>query len=149
AAVLSGCFRSAGGSLEPTPVAFNGDASAEEQTPPILTETPTEAASEPTEEAVAILPTAELAPEPPTPLPLPDEGDVAALPGAQGAAALGITPTQPVIATLPTATAAPLPPVPPTVGPTPTFTSVPFNPLPPTPTCTQFMPPAEGEAIPL
>jgi len=154
AAVLSGCFRSAGGSLEPTPVAFNGDAPVEEETPPIPTETPTEVVEtepteEPTEEAVAILPTAEIATEPPTPLPLPDEGDVAALPGDQGGAGMEITPTQPVIAMLPTNTTAPLPTIPPTIGPTPTFTSVPFNPLPPTPTFTQFMPPAEGEAIPL
>ena len=146
AAALSGCFRSAGGSLEPTPVAFEGAAPIE-----LPSQTPTdtgEVTEEPTEEAV-FLPTAEIATEPPTPLPLPGEGDVAALPGSQGAAGMEITPTQPVIAMFPTNTTAPLPTIPPTVGPTATFTSVPFNPLPPTPTFTQFMPPAQGEAMPL
>ena len=50
AAVLSGCFRSAGGSLEPTPVAFDGGMVAQ-QTPVVLPSlTPTVADIEPTTE---------------------------------------------------------------------------------------------------
>src|SRR5690554_3314875 len=137
AAVLSGCFRSAGGSLEPTPVAFDGGMVAQ-QTPVVLPSlTPTVADIEPTTE----LPT-----EPPTPIPpspTPTEADIAALPGDQGGADFGLTPTEPVIAMLPTFTSIPLPTAQPTAGPTATFTSIPFNPLPPTPTYTQFMPPAQ------
>lgn len=133
-AVLSGCFRSAGGSLEPTPVAFDGAGAAQDTPIPLPSLTATE--------TVAEEPTPEIATEPPTPIPpSPTESGVAALPGDQGGAALGLTPTQPVIAMLPTAQ--------PTAGPTATFTSVPFNPLPPTPTYTQFIPPAQGEALPL
>ncbi len=143
AAVLSGCFRSAGGSLEPTPVAFDGGMVAQ-QTPVVLPSlTPTVADIEPT---------TEIATEPPTPIPpspTPTEADIAALPGDQGGADFGLTPTEPVIAMLPTFTSIPLPTAQPTAGPTATFTSIPFNPLPPTPTYTQFMPPAQGEAMPL
>lgn len=140
--VLSGCFRSAGGSLEPTPVAFQGAAIVEDTPIPLPSLTPTDVADEE--------PTPEIATEPPTPLaPLPTEDGAAALPGDQGGADLGLTPTEPIIAMLPTNTTVPLPTALPTIGPTATFTSVPFNPLPPTPTYTQFIPPAAGEALPL
>lgn len=137
-AVLSGCFRSAGGSLEPTPVAFDGAGAAQDTPIPLPSLTATETAADE--------PTPEIATEPPTPIPpSPTESGVAALPGAD----LGLTPTQPVIAMLPTNTTIPLPTAQPIAGPTATFTSVPFNPLPPTPTYTQFIPPAQGEALPL
>src|SRR5690606_36030852 len=118
AATLSGCFRSAGGSLEPTPVTF-GEAA---QLPPVPSLTAT------TEQE----PTPEIATEPPTPIPpSPTSADLAALPGDLTGL---LSPTAPVIALLPTNTSIPLPTPAPLLGPTATFTSVPFNPLPPTPT---------------
>ncbi len=139
ATALSGCFRSAGGSLEPTPVAFG---SGELSLPsPALTLTPTG-------EAENAEPTPEIATEPPTPIPpSPTSPGVAAFPG-------DLTPTQPIVAMVPTNTTVPLPTPQPIIGPTMTFTSVPFNPLPPTPTFTQFIPPVAGvqtggEALPL
>lgn len=139
ATALSGCFRSAGGSLEPTSVAFGA---GEVPLPsPALTLTPTGAAGE-------FEPTPELATEPPTPIPpSPTAPGVAVFPG-------NVTPTQPIIAMVPTNTTVPLPTPQPIIGPTMTFTSVPFNPLPPTPTFTQFIPPVAGvqtggDAVPL
>lgn len=139
ATALSGCFRSAGGSLEPTPVAFGAGEVALPS--PALTLTPTG-------EAGGFEPTLEIATEPPTPIPpSPTSPGVAVFPG-------DLTPTQPIIAMIPTNTTAPLPTPQPIIGPTMTFTSVPFNPLPPTPTFTQFIPPVAGvqtggDAVPL
>lgn len=140
---LSGCFRSAGGSLEPTPVAFDGAGAAQETPLPLPSLTATGTGED-------FEPTPEIATEPPSPIPpSPTAPDAAALPG-QGGEAVGFLPTNTFIP-LPTAT--PLPTETPTVGPTATFTSVPFVPLPPTPTYTLFMPPVGGqvgaEALPL
>jgi len=148
---LSGCYRSIGGSLEPTPV---GDvAQAEPGLPPF--------------EA----PTAETVTEMPSPFPtlgdaietpqsaaglLPGQGgaEVAAVPSLTAVLPPSFTP-RPLPTNTPAATPLPPPTQPPaitsspTVGPTATFTSVPFRPILPSPTYTPFWSGAPVEAQPL
>jgi LysM repeat protein len=173
---LAGCYRSAGGNLEPTPVDRSGTSVAANTPIPMPSFTPEGQAADtgtgtPTVESVIETPTATeplVSPtvepaQPGTDTPVPTSVDASAQ-------SIGPSPTNtaPVIAQLPTNTPTPLPsntplptntplpsntpitPSPTAGGPTATFTVQPFNTLPPSPTYTPFSPPGGAqEAVPL
>lgn len=168
---LTGCYRSAGGSLEPTPVDRSGTQQAAVNTPiPMPSFTPLGEGETPTASATSteVIPTA-----PPivtnTPLPTstrpsvgPTVGVVAIGPSPTGTAVVvAVQPSStpwptntpspwPTLTPLPTATNTPPPtftPIPTTpvavaMGPTATITRVAFSALPASPTYTPFLPPA-------